>query len=216
MRRAFSLILPAFLAAFGLATGFDAAGASGSLLKLPGMKLGGTITRGDHDIPAVWGMTEWDLFYLQGYVQAEDRLFQMDVSRRTASGTLAELLGPAALPQDVQLRTLGLRRSAVGSLDASSAEVHEVLAAYAAGVNQWVATHTLPPEYGALELTKFEPWTPLDSSAIAKLFLFSLSFDLDTSNTVTLLTYVQAGNIAGFVSGPVFEMPAGGFTHSAG
>jgi penicillin amidase len=198
MRRAFSLILPAFLAALGLATGFDAAGASGPLLKLPGMKLGGTITRGDHDIPAIWGITEWDLFYLQGYVQAEDRLFQMDVSRRTASGTLAELLGPAALPQDVQLRTLGLRRAAVGSLDASSAEVHEVLAAYAAGVNQWVVTHTLPPEYGALELTKFEPWTPLDSSAIAKLFLFSLSFDLDTSNTVTLLTYIQAGKVAGF------------------
>src|SRR5450759_2330491 len=139
MRRAFSLILPAFLAALGLVTGFDAAGASGPLLKLPGMKLGGTITRGDHDIPAVWGITEWDLFYLQGYVQAEDRLFQMDVSRHTASGTLAELLGPAALPQDVQLRPSVLSwtswgSAAVGSLDASSAEVHEVLAAYAAGV----------------------------------------------------------------------------------
>src|ERR1035437_5539443 len=106
MRRIFSLILPAFLAAFGLATGFEAAGASGPLLKLPGMKLGGTLTPGDDATPPVWGLTEWDLFCLQGYVQAEDRLFQMDVSRRTASGTLAERRGPASLPQPVQPRSL--------------------------------------------------------------------------------------------------------------
>src|SRR5450759_5628885 len=105
----------------------------------------------------------------------------MDTTGRQASGTLAELLGSAALSSDVQLRTMGLRRAAIGSLAAASPQLSEALEAYSAGVNQWVATHSLPPEYGALSLTKFEPWTALDSSAIAKLFLFSLSFDLDTS-----------------------------------
>lgn len=55
---------------------------------------------------------EHDLFLLQGWVQAGDRLFQMDVTRRRVSGTLAELLGSSALPSDVQTRTLGMRRSA--------------------------------------------------------------------------------------------------------
>ena len=63
---------------------------------------------------------EHDLFFLQGWVHAGDRLFQMDVTRRQASGTLAELLGQGALPSDVQLRTIGLRRAAERSLPAQS------------------------------------------------------------------------------------------------
>lgn len=168
------------------------------LIRLPGMKLGGTITRDANGIPSLTGLTTWDLIYLQGYVHAEDRLFQMDVSRRQASGTLAELLGPAAVGSDVQLRTLGLRRAAFVSLGALSQEARDILDAYSAGVNQYAGTHPLPPEYGALEITKFQPWSPLDSVAIGKLFVFSLSFDLDTDNTVALLTYVQAGQMVGF------------------
>jgi penicillin amidase len=57
-----------------------------------------------------------DLYFMQGYVHAQDRLFQMDVSRRIASDTLAELLGPAALAGDVEPRTIGIRRAAARSL----------------------------------------------------------------------------------------------------
>ena len=69
----------------------------GPLLKYPGMKLGGSITRDSYGIASVWALDAWDLFYLQGYVHATDRLFQMDTTRRQPSGTLAELLGSAAL-----------------------------------------------------------------------------------------------------------------------
>lgn len=167
-------------------------------VKLPGMRVGGTVVRDANGITNIWAANSWDLFYLQGYAQATDRLFQMDTFRRQASGTLAELLGSAALSSDVQLRTLGLRRAAVRSLAVTSSDGLDALTAYAAGVNQWVSTHTLPPEYGALSLTKFEPWTPLDSVTIAKLFALNLSFDDDTSNTVAFLTYVAAGKAAGF------------------
>jgi penicillin amidase len=146
-----------------------------------------------------------DLFFLQGTVHAQDRLFQMDVRRRQADGTLAELLGPAALPTDVQLRTIGLHRAAARSLPALSADAREVLQAYADGVNAWVAEHPLPPEYGLLELTAFRPWTPLDSVAVGKLQAFGLSFDLDDlDRTVALLAYQQAGQAAGFDGARLF------------
>ncbi|MFZ2493327.1 MAG: penicillin acylase family protein, partial [Thermoanaerobaculia bacterium] len=95
----------------------------------------------------------------------------------------------------VQLRTLGIGRAAQLSQAESSARVNELMNAYAAGVNLWVATNPLPPEYAGLEITKFEPWTALDTFAVAKLLAFGLSFDLDVDNTVAFLTYVGAGQV---------------------
>jgi penicillin G amidase len=131
-------------------------------------------------------------------VHAEDRLFQMDLIRRQASGTLAEMLGPGALASDVELRTLGLRRGAEASLAVLSQPVRDALAAYADGVNTFVARHPLPPEYGALELTTVAPWAPLDSATVAKALAFSLSFELDVAPTLTLLQYQGTGAVAGF------------------
>ena len=84
---------------------------SGAPVRLPSLKAAARITRDSDGIAHIRAQNEHDLFFLQGYVHAEDRLFQMDVSRREASGTLAELLGPSALAEDVQLRTIGLRRA---------------------------------------------------------------------------------------------------------
>jgi penicillin amidase len=98
----------------------------------------------------------------------------------------------------VELRTLGLRRAAERSLAVLSPATQAALEAYAAGVNAFVGGHPLPPEYAALELSQFEPWTPVDSIAVAKLIAFSLSFDLDIDATLTLLSYQQAGARLGF------------------
>ena len=163
----------------------------------PGMRLPGQITRDANGIAHIRAFTDYDAVFLNGWVHAQDRLFHMDENRRTASGTLAELLGPAALPSDVQLRTLGLRRAAQLSQLEYSARVTELLNAYAAGVNAWVAANPLPAEYAALELTQFEPWTPLDSIAVAKLLAFGLSFELDIDPTIALLTYQGAGQVLG-------------------
>ena len=72
--------------------------------------------RDEFGIPHISARNERDLVLLQGYVHAQDRLFQMDVTRRQADGTLAELVGSAALGTDVQLRTFGLRHAAERSL----------------------------------------------------------------------------------------------------
>jgi penicillin amidase len=172
---------------------------------LSGLEGPARVVRDADGVAHVLAGSRHDLYFLQGTVHAQDRLFQMDVRRRQADGTLAELLGPAALPTDVQLRTIGLHRAAARSLPALSDDARAVLQAYADGVNAWVADHPLPPEYGALELTGFRPWTPLDSVAVGKLQAFGLSFDLDDiDRTVALLAYQQAGQAAGFDGARLF------------
>ncbi|WP_158227142.1 penicillin acylase family protein [Mangrovitalea sediminis] len=161
------------------------------------------VTRDVDGIAHVSALNEHDMFFMQGWVHAEDRLFQMDTNRRQASGTLAELLGKGALAGDVQIRTIGLRRSAErtwsalqaaaakGDRDAAGAVA--ALKAYSDGVNAYVSQLSqLPPEYGALGLTQFEPWTPLDSIVVGKLIAFGLSFDLgDIDNSIRLQAYAQ-------------------------
>ncbi|MBW3564831.1 MAG: penicillin acylase family protein [Acidobacteria bacterium] len=166
--------------------------------KLPGMKKAGTITRDDLGVAHIFALNEHDLLFLQGWVHAEDRFFQMDFNRRLASGTLAELVGQPALSNDVLLRTLGLRRAAEGSWARTAPDTREALMGYAKGVNAWLATNELPAEYGALEITEVPPWTPIDTLSIAKLLAFGLSFDLDTDRTIAFLTWVQVGNAVGF------------------
>src|SRR5215218_831908 len=165
---------------------------------LSGLEGSARVVRDADGLAHILADNRHDLFFLQGTVHAQDRLFQMDVRRRQADGTLAELLGPAALPTDVQLRTIGLHRAAARSLPALSEDARAVLAAYADGVNAWVAGNPLPPEYAVLSLTRVRPWTALDSVAVGKLQAFGLSFDLDIDLTTALLGYQQAGQAAGF------------------
>ena len=165
---------------------------------LAGLRAAATVTREVNGIMHIRAGNAHDSIFLQGYSHAADRLFQMDVSRRQASGTLAELLGPDALASDVQLRTLGLRRAAEASVAALSPRMRALLDAYAAGVNAYVNTHPLPAEYGLLELTRFDPWMPADSVAIVRSISFQLSFQLDVESTATLLAYENAGTAQGF------------------
>jgi penicillin G amidase len=195
MRRAIIVVLTLALL---LPVGLLARGAAADPVDVPGLEGPARVDRDGNGIAHLRAGTRHDLFFLQGWVHAQDRLFQMDVRRRQADGTLAELLGPAALPSDVQLRAIGLHRAAARSLPALSADTRAVLAAYADGVNAWVADHPLPPEYGALSLTSVRPWTALDSVVVGKLQAFGLSFDLDIELTTALLGSQQAGQAAGF------------------
>ncbi len=153
-------------------------------------------------IPHIFAKSETDMAYLQGYVHARDRLFQMDVNRRRGDGTLAELLGAGTnnttLSSDVMIRTIGIRRAAERSLAMASRETRAALTAYAAGVNAYASTHALPPEYDALELTRFRPWTEVDSVAIIQSITFSLSGFDDIDRTLRLAAYQAAGARLGF------------------
>lgn len=159
--------------------------------------------RGSFDIPHVFGQTDRDAMFALGRAHARDRFFQMDLLRRTFSGTLGELVGEPALESDVQIRNLGLRRAAEASFPVLSRETQVWLDAYARGVNSYVSdpANPLPPEYAALELTRdsIQPWEPTDSVTIAKGLAFGLSFDLaDIDLTVALGAFTVAGTAGGF------------------
>ncbi|WP_305787260.1 penicillin acylase family protein [Symbioplanes lichenis] len=160
---------------------------------IPGLRGGGAVTRDASGVPHVTAADPRDLFYLQGWAHADDRLFQMDVSRRRGSGTLAELLGASALPADVQMRTLGLRRAAERGLGVLSGATRQALSAYAEGVNAWIAHHQLPGQYAAVQVSQVAPWTVTDSLVVLKALAFSLSFDLDIDRTTAVRAYDAAG-----------------------
>ncbi|MEM9558632.1 MAG: penicillin acylase family protein [Acidobacteriota bacterium] len=167
---------------------------------VPGLEKSVRVRRDLQNAPHVFALNDHDALFMLGYVHAQDRFFQMDVLRRTFSGTLAALVGEAALAQDVQFRTLGLRRGADATLPAVMSLPSGVwLEAYVEGVNAWIARGELPPEYGALELTSLEPWTAVDSLTLAKGLSFGLSFDLDDIDySLAAGTFAAVGAQAGF------------------
>ena len=131
------------------------------------------VLRDTYGVPHLFATDTHDLFFAQGYVTAQDRLWQMDVYRRAAEGKLAEVLGEPALESDRFMRTLGLGRAAQLDLGVISDESRGVLEAYMEGVNKFLQQHgeSLPIEFTILGYRP-EPWTVLDTLAISKLQLY--------------------------------------------
>src|SRR5690349_2955310 len=127
-------------------------------LRLPGLSAPVEITLDRHGIPHIAAATERDAAMALGWLHARDRMFQMELMRRGAQGRLAELAGPALLRNDRFTRTLGLARRAEADLAVLPAGTREVLEAYAAGVNAWIAERGrfAAPEFLALGAP--EPW----------------------------------------------------------
>ena len=111
-----------------------------------------------------------------GWLHANDRLFQMEISRRAAAGRLSELFGERALGFDKKVRRLRIYASAEKLVASASPESRELLAAYARGVNGWIEQHRgdLPPEFRLLQTTP-EAWRPADSMGIVFLMARQLS-----------------------------------------
>ena len=184
-----------------LAAGLLAASVGAQTVEVPRLQNEVNVFTDANGIPTIVGETETDVSFVQGFLHARDRFFQMDFLRRVASGTLGELVGEPALANDIQIRTLGLRRAAWASFGELGPAEAGWLKSYADGVNHFLQNNPLPPEYGALELTQAEAWTPVDSLAIGKLLAFQLSFDQSLSaidNTVRLGTYQAVGEAVGF------------------
>jgi penicillin amidase len=114
-------------------------------------------------VPHIHAATEEDALVVQGYVTAQDRLWQMDTVRRAAAGDLSEIVGPVALDNDREARRLGLRRAAETDYVNLPPRDRAALAAYARGVNAFIATHlgNLPVEFTLLGYQP-RPWSAVD------------------------------------------------------
>jgi len=145
---------------------------------LSGLEAPVTVRFGPHAVPTIEAKGIRDLLFAQGYLVAAERMWQMDLMRRLASGRLAEVMGEKALSADVFFRTVGLAGAARESLDAMQPNYRALLESYAAGVNAYRerAAGRLPLEY---LIAGFEPapWTPADSLAIAEYMSWMLSFN---------------------------------------
>ncbi len=119
-------------------------------------------------VPRIHAQSEQDAAAALGFLHARDRMFQMELMRRAASGRLSEIAGPATLPLDKMMRTLGLRQHALADLAGLPGGTRSMLEAYARGVNAWIALkgRFAAPEF--LVLGAPEPWQPVDSLLWAK------------------------------------------------
>lgn len=134
------------------------------------------VVRDKMGIPSIYAQNDHDLFFAQGYVHAQDRLWQMEINRRAGSGTLSAALGKATIATDQLVRTMGWRRAAEKDWSLLDEDARAQLTAYTDGVNAYVNTHRdrLPIEFTILGVN-YEPWTPLDTLAWGKAVTFSLA-----------------------------------------
>ena len=136
---------------------------------LPGLTEAVSVRYGAHAVPSISAGDLEDLARAQGWVLASERLWQMDLMRRLASGRLAEVFGANALAVDRYFRTVGLPEAARRGLTALEPRYRRLLQAYADGVNAWISAHSAgpPAEY---RISGVEPatWAPVDSLAIGE------------------------------------------------
>ena len=144
-------------------------------IELNGLNSEVTIQRDNWGIPRITSSDRHDLFFAQGYVHAQDRLWQMDIQRRAANGTLAEVLGSDALDTDRLTRTLGFRRLAPEVWNITKSEFKRDIEVYCLGINTFLNNLSgLPIEFSLLRYEP-EPWDPMDSVAYGRLIAWSLS-----------------------------------------
>lgn len=155
------------------------------LVKVTGLSDPLEIIRDVDAVPHVYAQNKLDAYFGLGYLHAQDRLWQMEMQRRSQQGRLSELFGPALIPQDHFLRTLGVYRTAQSAWNALPSETKVIINAYVAGINAFIGTHTgsqLPPECKLTGLAP-EPWSGPDVLASIKMIAYNLdgiSFSSET------------------------------------
>ena len=146
-------------------------------IRIAGLTTSVKVTRDTRHIPYISATQENDLYFVQGYVTASDRLWQMDMMRRLARGETAELSGKLTLEEDKRWRRLGFAKIVEESYQHLSPDLKSALDNYAKGVNAYIASlddQTIPIEFKTLQ---YRPrrWTPSDSLIIGKILADALS-----------------------------------------
>ncbi|MFI6855910.1 penicillin acylase family protein [Streptomyces sp. NPDC050416] len=164
-------------------------------LTLKGLSGPVEVKRDGYGIPQIYASSDADLFMAQGYVQAQDRFYEMDVRRHMAAGRLSEMFGKSQVDNDEFLRTLGWERVAKQEYDTKlSAATKKYLQAYAEGVNSYLQGKDgkdISLEYAALGFTndyKPQKWTPVDSVSWLKAMAWDLRSNMQDEIDRALLT----------------------------
>jgi penicillin amidase len=150
------------------------------MLTVDGLTAPVRVVRDQWGVPHIYAQNETDLFVAQGFVQAQDRLFQMDLWRRSSQGRLSEVLGPNFAERDAMTRRMQFRGDLASEWASYGEDVRGIASAFVRGVNTWVsmARHDLPEEF-VLAGWVPELWKPEDLLSRTDAFLQSGDADLD-------------------------------------
>ena len=191
-----------------------------------GIKNAAQITVDERGVAHVFAQNEYDLYFLQGYLTAKDRLWQMEFQTHAAAGRISELVGDKALEFDLEQRRIGMTWAAERALQVIAEDSASVLVlnAYADGVNAWIdglSDQDLPLEYKLLDY-KPESWSVFKSALLLKYMAKMLTgTERDRPNTEALKllgeemfwklypdqTYLDDPIVPDFVTGSVPESP---------
>ena len=149
---------------------------------IAGLESSVTVVRDENAVPHIFAANELDAYRALGFVHAQDRFFQMEMTRRIGAGRIAEIAGQAAVPLDRFLRLFNFSGLAANIVAETAPEVRAALDAYAAGVNAWLTAdgQRLPPELLLAGVIEPDPWRPVDSVIWAKLMALRLSGNFET------------------------------------
>jgi len=150
-------------------------------ISLAGLKHPVEVVRDRSGIPHITAKTTEDAVFTLGFVHAQDRLWQMEMNRRTGAGRLSEILGDATVSTDKFLRTVGFYQSAKEAFERFDEETKKGLLAYTAGVNAYLEQRSgsLPAEFLILGVTP-EKWSPIDSVVWTKMMAWDLGKNWST------------------------------------
>jgi len=159
-------------------------------LHMEGLDRPVNILRDRSGIAHIYAENQHDLFFAQGVVAAQDRLFQMELWKRAGEGRLAEILGPSALARDVNARALSYRGDMQAEYESYSPDTQAILTAFTDGINSYIASLTAPGGPGLpieFQLARFspDPWHPED--CLNRMAAFSM-----TGNALSELEHAQA------------------------
>lgn len=147
-------------------------------LALTGLSAPVDVLRDRWGVPHIYAQNDRDLYMAQGFVHAQDRLWQMELLRRTSSGRLSEIFGELSLDTDRATRTFGFARLGRGDWEQAAPETVEAITAYCDGINAYLSGPAYPRQR-PVEFTLLrhdpEPWRPEDCLTLARLVLWQLS-----------------------------------------
>src|SRR5437763_4646753 len=134
-----------------------------------------------YGVPHIYAQNEDDLFYAQGYVHAQERLWQMELNRRISAGRLSEIFGEIAIEADRFARRLGMHRASAAAVAQLPAHSRRILEAYTRGVNAFIEQHrrNLPLEFTILRI-KPAPWQTAHSIQWSKMMAWNLGGNWET------------------------------------
>ena len=164
-------------------------------LKVTGLERPVNVLRDRWGVAHIYAQNQHDLFFAQGYVAAQDRLFQMELWKRSGQGRLAEVLGPSAVQRDINARLLSYHGDMKAEYESYAPDTQQILEAFTAGINAYIESRLAPGGPGLpleFQLAGFkpEPWKPAD--CLNRMAAFSM-----TGNAFDELEHAQVVSTVG-------------------